>query len=168
MHVASHRASSGPMSNDALVSAFRVPASLSSLAFVRGAVALVIDREFWNGDSAGRMLLAASEAVSNAIEHGSPADGGGEVEVRIAITQAGATLVVTDQGRPGERSFIDVLAPTPEPTSTRGRGIVIMRNLADDLRVEPAGGGMRVTMDFRIARANANGAHGDGRVAAAA
>lgn len=155
------------MSSDALVSAFRIPASLSSLAFVRGAVALVIDREFWNGDSAGRMLLAASEAVSNAIEHGSPADGG-EIEVRIAITDTGATLVVTDQGRPGVASAIDVNAPTPEPSSTRGRGIVIMRNLADDLRVEPAGDGMRVTMDFRIARVSANGAHGGGRIATAA
>jgi anti-sigma regulatory factor (Ser/Thr protein kinase) len=156
------------MSNDALVSAFRIPASLSSLAFVRGAVALVIDREFWSGDGAGRMLLAASEAVSNAIEHGSPTDGGGEIEVRIAITDTGATLVVTDQGRPGVPPVIDVNAPTPEPSSTRGRGVVIMRNLSDDLRVEPAGDGMRVTMDFRIARASANDAHGGGRVATAA
>ncbi|MCC6831698.1 MAG: ATP-binding protein [Thermoleophilia bacterium] len=156
------------MSNDALVSAFRIPASLSSLAFVRGAVALIIDREFCGGESAGRMLLAASEAVSNAIEHGSPPDGGGEVEVRIAITDTGATLVVTDQGRPGVRPSIDVDAPTPHPASTRGRGIVIMRNLSDDLRVEPAGAGTRVTMDFRIARVGARGAHGDGRVAAAA
>lgn len=168
MHVASHRASSGLMSSNALVSAFRIPASLTSLAFVRGAVALVIDREFWNGDSAGRMLLAASEAVSNAIEHGSREDGGGEIEVRIAITDAGATLEVTDQGRPGVRSRIDVNAPTPEPSSTRGRGIVIMRNLSDDLRVERVGDGMRVTMDFAIGRAGARSGHGDGRIAAAA
>ncbi len=155
------------MSNDALISAFRIPATLSSLAFVRGAVALVIDRELWGGEGAGRMLLATSEAVSNAIEHGSPEDGG-EVEVRIAITDAGATLVVTDQGRPGVLPRVDLNAPTPAPNSTRGRGIVIMRNLADDLRVERVGDGVRVTMDFNIVRAREDGAHGGDRVAAAA
>lgn len=155
------------MSNDALISAFRIPATLSSLAFVRGAVALVIDRRLMGGDGAGRMLLAASEAVSNAIEHGSP-DDGGEVEVRVAITETGATLIVTDQGRPGVLPRLDLNAPTPAPESTRGRGIVIMRNLADELRVERVGDGLRVTMDFRIARVNGNGAHGGDRVAAAA
>ncbi|MFN8109181.1 MAG: ATP-binding protein [Thermoleophilia bacterium] len=138
---------------DELVSAFRVPAQLESLTFVRCALAMLLERQPQHHEGAGRLLLAAAEAVSNAIEHGSPEEGG-HVEVRVVTGVAGARLEVVDEGRPGHPAVIDLEAPTPEPSSTRGRGIVIMRTLADRVSVEPVGAGTRVAMSFIWDRAH--------------
>jgi serine/threonine-protein kinase RsbW len=159
------------MNSDAIESAFRVPATLRSLTFVRCALALVLDREPWSPEDSGRLLLAASEAVSNAIEHGSPT-GGGHIEIAVVVQRDGATLIVTDEGA-GEGAEIDTLSDPPSPTSTRGRGIPIMRSLADELSVTRAGGGTRVRMHFAVQPDDEPGpaaptAHDGERAAAAA
>ncbi len=97
------------MTSDAIESAFRVPATLRSLTFVRCALALVLDREPWSPEDSGRLLLAASEAVSNAIEHGSPVDGG-QIEVQVIVQRDGATLIVTDEGSGADPPAIDPLS----------------------------------------------------------
>jgi serine/threonine-protein kinase RsbW len=137
------------MNSDAIESAFRVPATLRSLTFVRCALALVLDREPWSPEDSGRLLLAASEAVSNAIEHGSPPEGG-TLEIQVVVRRDGATLVVTDQGSGVEEPQIDALATPPSPTSPRGRGFPIMRSLADEVTVTRAGSGTRVAMRFAV------------------
>jgi anti-sigma regulatory factor (Ser/Thr protein kinase) len=94
------------------------------------------------------MVLAASEAVTNAIEHGSADHASVVVELTVAIDRA--HLSVTDAGRPGARCPLLDAAPTPPPpSSVRGRGLVIMFGLADGLDVEPVGSGTRVSMEFR-------------------
>jgi anti-sigma regulatory factor (Ser/Thr protein kinase) len=137
------------MTSDAIESAFRVPATLRSLTFVRCALALVLDREPWSPDDSGRLLLAASEAVSNAIEHGSPADGG-HIEVQVIVQRDGATLIVTDEGRGDRAPDIDPTQDAPSDSNPRGRGFPIMRSLADDVTVTPAGAGTRVAMHFAV------------------
>ena len=137
------------MTSDAIESAFRVPATLRSLTFVRCALALVLDREPWSPEDSGRLLLAASEAVSNAIEHGSPSEGG-TIEIQVIVRRDGATLVGDDQGSGVEEPRIDARATPPSPTSPRGRGFPIMRSLADELTVLRVGAGTRVTMRFAV------------------
>ena len=137
------------MTSDAIESAFRVPATLRSLTFVRCALALVLDREPWSPDDSGRLLLAASEAVSNAIEHGSPPDGG-HVEVQVIVQRDGATLIVTDEGPGDAAPEVDPTADAPSDSSPRGRGFPIMRSLADDVSVTRVGAGTRVAMHFAV------------------
>jgi anti-sigma regulatory factor (Ser/Thr protein kinase) len=137
------------MTSDAIESAFRVPATLRSLTFIRCALALVLDREPWSPEDAGRLLLAASEAVSNAIEHGSPADGG-HIEIQVVVRRDGATLVVTDEGTGEDEPRIDPRSTPPSPTSPRGRGFPIMRSLADEVTVSRVGSGTRVAMRFAV------------------
>jgi len=137
------------MTSDAIESAFRVPATLRSLTFIRCALALVLDREPWSPEDSGRLLLAASEAVSNAIEHGSPTDGG-HIEIQVTVRRDGATLVVTDEGSGEDEPRIDPRATPPSPTSPRGRGFPIMRSLADEVIVSRVGAGTRVAMRFSV------------------
>ncbi|MCB0882732.1 MAG: ATP-binding protein [Thermoleophilia bacterium] len=132
----------------------RVEATLQSLARVREALEATLDRVDWPADDESRLMLAAGEAVCNAIEHGSvPA---GHVDVAIDTDAGGLTLVVTDEGDPGRPARIDAHAAAPPHSSVRGRGIMIMRELADTLRIEPSGRGVRVTMRFERA---AGGVH---------
>ncbi|MDX6647846.1 MAG: Histidine kinaselike ATPase domain, partial [Miltoncostaeaceae bacterium] len=91
-------------------------------------------------------ILAAHEAVANAVEHGST--DGADVEVRFSVTRAQAAIWVIDGGRPGAALPLGAPAPPP-PASSRGRGLMIMRALADRLETWPAGAGAAVLMEFR-------------------
>jgi anti-sigma regulatory factor (Ser/Thr protein kinase) len=122
------------------------------VGFVRSAFACVLEREAWPAEGSGRVLLAASEAVTNAIEHGSPA--GGRVHVEIAVAPQRVAVRVVDEGRPGVPVPRWPAAPPP-PTSLRGRGLVIIRRLADDADLAAAGGGTEVRLGFHRAAARA-------------
>jgi serine/threonine-protein kinase RsbW len=128
------------------VAAFHMPADLTSLGPVRSAIGGALARRGWTGESAMSVLLAAHEAVANAVEHGS--EDGAEVEVRFTVTRAEAAIWVIDGGRAG--SALPLGAPSaPPPASSRGRGLMIMRALADRLETWPAGAGAAVLMEFR-------------------
>jgi anti-sigma regulatory factor (Ser/Thr protein kinase) len=123
------------------------------VAFVRSALAAVLAREEWPADGAARMLLASTEAVTNAIEHGSPL--GGAVEVELTVTPERAEVRVLDQGRPGIPCPV-IPDAAPPPTDTRGRGLLIISRLADDVELRPAGLGTEISAGFlRAAAADA-------------
>jgi anti-sigma regulatory factor (Ser/Thr protein kinase) len=129
----------------AVRSALRVPADMQAVAFVRSAIACVLDREDWPAESAGRVLLASNEAIANAIEHGSPH--GGLVEVELVVTWERADIRIVDQGVPGAAA--PRCPSEPPPTSAeRGRGLMIISRLADDFEMTPAGAGTEVHVGF--------------------
>jgi anti-sigma regulatory factor (Ser/Thr protein kinase) len=133
-----------PMTNG-VHSCLRLPADLAVVSFVRSAFACVLTREEWPADGAGAVLLASSEALTNAIEHGSTARG--EVECRLVITGPRAHIRVVDQGRP-DSTVPAVPALPPPTTAARGRGLIIISRLADDLTVRPHGRGTEIEMAF--------------------
>ena len=129
----------------AVHSALRVPADLQAVAFVRSAIACVLEREDWPAESAGRVLLASNEALTNAIEHGSP--DGGLVEVELVVTYERADIRIVDEGVPG--AAIPRLPSDPPPiTAERGRGLIIISRLSDDFDMAPVGDGTQVRVGF--------------------
>jgi anti-sigma regulatory factor (Ser/Thr protein kinase) len=116
----------------------RFPAELESLPRVRGALSRALARSCWRDGRPDEVLLAVSEAVGNAIEHGSRP--GGPVEVDITVTPADARVRVADGGRPGA-ALPASPASEPPPESLRGRGRVIMSRLADRFEVARTGAG---------------------------
>lgn len=134
------------MTTAVIDSAFTVPARLQSLAFVRSALECILDRDPWAAEEMGRLLLASGEALCNAIEHGSVPEG--TISVRVTVDPRGVTFSVADAGRPGARPRVDLQAGPPPEGSVHGRGILIMRELSDEITVTPSGGGVRLTMVF--------------------
>ena len=133
------------MSPAGVHSALQVPADLQVVAFVRCAFACLLAREGWPAEGAGRVLLASTEALANAIEHGSP--DGGRVEVELSVSSERTALRVVDEGRPGVP--VPVYPATPPPISSpRGRGLIIIRGLADDFELVPEGDGTRLEVGF--------------------
>lgn len=143
-----------PMTRD-VHSSLRVPADLAFVGFVRSALACVLMREGWSGDGAWRVLLASSEALTNAIEHGSPL--GGSIGVELSVDRGHARIRVSDQGRPGAAPPRLPTAPPPDE-STRGRGLLIIARLADEVEIVPHGAGTALTVVFLRGPAPAAGA----------
>lgn len=131
--------------NRGVQSSLRVPADLAVVGFVRSALACVLTREGWPGEDVGRVLLASTEALTNAIEHGSPV--GGSIGVELSVSEAYARIRVTDQGRPGS---VVPTVPTVQPpvTSTRGRGLLIISRLAQEVELAPHGRGTALAVGF--------------------
>lgn len=81
----------------------------------------------------GNILLAVTEAVDNAIEHGNKKNPEKNVELSYQSSPEEITFAVTDQGN-GGFDFSHLTDPTkPENPENAGRGILIMKMLSDKL-----------------------------------
>jgi serine/threonine-protein kinase RsbW len=78
------------------------------------------------------ILLAVTEAVDNAIEHGNKNNPGKNVQLAYQSSSNNITFAITDQGQGFDLSH--VTDPTkPENPENAGRGILIMKMLSDKL-----------------------------------
>jgi anti-sigma regulatory factor (Ser/Thr protein kinase) len=97
---------------------------------------------------AGRvdLTLAVNEAVSNAAEHayfGTPCGAGSfDVDANYDAAQDSLTVVVDDRGR------WRLPDSATGPLSVRGRGIHLMRTLADDASIDTTSAGTRVCLTW--------------------
>ena len=94
-----------------------------------------------------RVALVTSEAVTNAIEHGNRMDASRSVHLRIEVSDGGVRVSVTDEGG----GFDPEAVPDPLRASALlaegGRGLFLMRELADELAYEDDG--RRVVLTLR-------------------
>lgn len=122
--------------------ALEFPAQSRQVAAVRHQVASWLDDAGLDDDSAANLVLAVSEAVSNAVEHAYQGPMTGLVQVRAEVSADGSICIaVTDRGRWRVR---------PATLSSRGRGLLLMRENVDQVIVDRAPTGTTVTL--RLAR----------------
>jgi len=112
-------------------------------AFVRDAAGdLGLDRR-----TTWELMLATTEAIANAVEHGSPCDPRG-IELRLAVDGGRLEVEVVDCGG----CFPDV-PRTSKPRGHGGRGLPIIAAIADNVEVVPDHGMTRLRFDKRVALA---------------
>ncbi len=85
------------------------------------------------------VLLAASEALTNAAEHGHAFDGS-LVELSLGMLKSSLWLAVTDTGAWG----------SPHAMADRGRGIAIIRAVAQEVAIETTAAGTTVRVMFDV------------------
>jgi serine/threonine-protein kinase RsbW len=92
-----------------------------------------------NEDFYGNVLIAVTEAVNNAIEHGNRGSADMKVSVAVGDSSDEFCFSVKDQGEGFDFNNL------PDPTAPEnilkenGRGIFLMRNLADEIVFEEGG-----------------------------
>ncbi len=94
--------------------------------------------------------VALGEALSNAVRHGQPADGGGRIRVGLTAYDDRVVLDIMDNG-----IGFDGDKDAPEDLyATSGRGLMFMRALVDRVEFEPSpmGGTMVRLIKHRIGR----------------
>lgn len=101
-----------------------------------------------NEDYYGNILVALTEAVNNAIYHGNKSNPQKHIEITFKASPDLLSFIVKDEGTGFSYSNL------PDPTSPEniekpnGRGVFLMRNLADNVSFEE--NGSKVTLDFKI------------------
>jgi len=122
-----------------LVDKLSIPSEFGSITKVESLIDEVCERLAVKEDYYGNVLIAVTEAVNNAIEHGNKLRNDLKVDVHVGDKETDFCFNVRDFG-PGF-DFRDL----PDPTSPEnlekenGRGIFLMRTLAEAVEFEDQG-----------------------------
>lgn len=128
-----------------------VPALTENIRMIESFIDNARERFHLDDDIYGNIMIAVTEAVNNAIKHGSRSDSAKNVNLSLLVDGDTLKFRVEDQG-PG----FDYMH-LPDPTAPEniekpgGRGIFLMKHLADD--VSFLDGGRVVELSFFL---NAN------------
>jgi serine/threonine-protein kinase RsbW len=116
-----------------------LPSDYQSLIDVEKIVGDVCDEFGVQEDAFGNVLIAVSEAVNNAIQHGNKNNPEAKVEIKVANQDKTFCIQVKDQG-PGF-SYQDLPDPTAPENLLKdsGRGVFLMKNLADEVEFQNTG-----------------------------
>lgn len=130
-----------------IVTEIVLPSDYQSLIDVERLVGTVCDEFGVQADAFGNVLIAVSEAVNNAIQHGNQNIPNAKVALKVANQDDLFCIQINDEGSGFSHQNL------PDPTAPEnllkdsGRGVFLMKNLADE--VEFLNTGSTVNLYFR-------------------
>jgi serine/threonine-protein kinase RsbW len=116
-----------------IVTEMVLPSDYQSLIEVEKLVGEICEDFGVKEDAFGNVLIAVSEAVNNAIQHGNKDLADAKVEVKVGSYQELFCIQIKDQGSGFHYQEL------PDPTAPEnllkdsGRGVFLMKNLADEV-----------------------------------
>jgi serine/threonine-protein kinase RsbW len=125
----------------------KIESRMSNLRVIENAIDEMTGAIGVNQDNYGKILVAALEAVNNAIVHGNKSSTHKLVDVEIEFDENQIKITVTDEGEGFDPKKI------PDPTMPEnieelsGRGVFLMTKLADSITFNARGNS--VTMCFK-------------------
>jgi len=121
-----------------------IPSEFEAVGQVEILVDKVCNQLGVNEEFYGNVLIAVTEAVNNAIEHGNRFNTSAEVNVAVADKSTEFCFNIKDQGEGFD--FVNLPDPTaPENLmKENGRGIFLMKNLANEVEFEDAGSSVNI------------------------
>jgi anti-sigma regulatory factor (Ser/Thr protein kinase) len=120
----------------------RLPAELTSAALARTALRRFLATTPLGERRSFDAVVAAGEAVANAIEHAYDRRPNQTFVLRAVWEHETCTILVEDGG-----AWNDI-----QPPMTRGRGIAMMRELCDTLEIDRTPNGTSVALGFQVAK----------------
>ncbi|MFN8241978.1 MAG: ATP-binding protein [Bacteroidales bacterium] len=117
----------------------QIPSEISNLRLVEKAIDEISGEVKIKKESYGKILVAAMEAVNNAIVHGNKSDISKNVRVTFILKESEMEIEVEDKGTGFDPSLI------PDPTKPEnienisGRGVFLMSRLADKIEFNDKG-----------------------------
>lgn len=116
-----------------------VPSELSSVSIVESLIDRVCGSLGVHEDAYGNILIAVTEAVNNAVIHGNCFKSDVDVDVEVLDVDDRLCFTIKDKGKGFDFSNL------PDPTAPEniekenGRGIFLIKNLADELIFDDGG-----------------------------
>ena len=130
-----------------LIKSLKLSSNSEALTAVENLVDEICLELALNEDAYGNVLISVTEAVNNAIHHGNNNQETLVIELLVLHNSIEFCFSITDEG-PGF-DYINLPDPTaPENIlKENGRGVFLMRNLADEVEFED--GGKKVILYFK-------------------
>jgi serine/threonine-protein kinase RsbW len=126
----------------------RISSKAENIILVERMIEDVCDVFNISEDYYGNILVAITEAVNNAIYHGNQANPSKSIDIFFKSFSDHVSFIVKDEG--SGFNFDNLPDPTnPENIEKpNGRGVFLMRNLADKVSFED--NGSKVVLDFKV------------------
>jgi serine/threonine-protein kinase RsbW len=122
-----------------IIKSLKLPSNNDAIGLVENLIDEICAELDVNEDAYGNVLIAVTEAINNAIQHGNKYNDDLFIALAVAKNSAEFCFTISDQG-----SGFDFDA-LPDPTAPEnimkenGRGVYLMRNLADEVIYEDHG-----------------------------
>lgn len=116
-----------------------VPALTENIRMIESFIDNAKEKFLLDDDIYGNIMIAVTEAVNNAIKHGSNSDSTKNVLLSLSLDESIIKFRVEDQGSGFDYSNL------PDPTSPEniekpgGRGIFLMKHLSDEVDFQDGG-----------------------------
>lgn len=125
-----------------------IPSKSENIVLVEKLVDDVCDLFDIKEDIYGHILVALTEAVNNALQHGNKTNPNKNIEVTFKVKNNVLCFTVKDQG-PGF-DFTNLADPTDPKNIEKptGRGIFLMKHLSDNVSFEDKG--TKVVLEFNL------------------
>jgi len=126
----------------------RITSKAENIILVERMIEDVCDVFNISEDYYGNILVAITEAVNNAIYHGNQANPSKSIDIFFKSFNDHVSFIVKDEGTGFNYNNL------PDPTNPEniekpnGRGVFLMRNLADKVSFED--NGSKVVLDFKV------------------
>lgn len=126
----------------------RISSKSENIILVERMIEDVCDLFNISEDYYGNILVALTEAVNNAIYHGNAANPKKNIDIYFKSFPDHVSFIVKDEGKGFNYNNL------PDPTNPEniekpnGRGVFLMRNLADKVSFED--NGSKVVLDFKV------------------
>jgi serine/threonine-protein kinase RsbW len=134
--------------NASLLDKITISSELKNLVHVESLIDKICEQKVVDEDMYGNILIAVTEAVNNAIIHGNCFDNNLQVEISVFEGDKELIFKVVDMGKGFDFSNL------PDPTAPEniekenGRGIFLIRNLADECDFDEPGNS--INMHFSL------------------
>jgi len=126
----------------------RISSDTQNIRLVERVIDDVCDQYKVNEDRYGNILIAVTEAVNNAIQHGNGNNPEKSVTIAYNIDTNSVTFSIKDEGCGFDHNNL------PDPTAPEnidkinGRGIFLMKNLSDEIEFDENGKQVRLKFNF--------------------
>ncbi|MCE7994828.1 MAG: ATP-binding protein [Roseivirga sp.] len=126
----------------------QIPSLLENIRIVESFIDNAKDKYDLDDDIYGNIMIAVIESVNNAIVHGNSADKEKNVDLSLFLDEEQIRFIIKDEGNGFNISDL------PDPTApenlerTGGRGIFLMKHLADEVSFK--NDGQKVELTFYL------------------
>ena len=129
-----------------VIESLKLTSSYNSVADIERLIDKVCTSVGVNEDAYGNVLIAVTEAVNNAIQHGNKENETLSINVSVSDNEKNVCFSVKDEGQGFDFDNLPVPTAPENILKENGRGIFLMRNLAD--KVEFTDEGTKVSLFF--------------------
>jgi serine/threonine-protein kinase RsbW len=127
----------------------KISSALMNLSQIERFVEEICDLYYLNDSYFGNILVAVEEAVKNAIIHGNKNDVNKQVIITYHSDSAGLTFRIEDEGEGFDYTSVpDLLECDDSEVAKIGKGIFLIRSLADHVSYNDIGNTVEITFDI--------------------
>ncbi len=108
----------------------------------------VKDKVALKDETCYNLLITLTEAVANAIFHGNNGDSSKNVYINVSVTDNQIIMTVEDEGNGFDPDAIDDPRKPENLMKAKGRGVFLIKALADDVKFDITDTGTKITIIF--------------------